>query len=74
MRAIDIVKTMALLRQKVWFAKMDALVESKIKMCLNCHRATPAGNRQPLKMSELSKGPWEEISVGFRRLLKIPRV
>ena len=32
---------------------------------LNCQEATPASNRQPLKMSELPKDPWEEVSVDF---------
>ena len=38
---LDIVKTKALLREKVWFPCMDKMVETKVKACLPCQVVTP---------------------------------
>ena len=45
-----IVKTKALLREKVWFYNIDSLVENAVKNCLTCQIATPTFNQEPLKM------------------------
>ena len=62
---LGIVKTKALLREKVWFPCMDKMVEDKIKACLACQIATPVYSREPLKMTQLPDGPFEEVSVDF---------
>ena len=60
---LGIVKTKALMRQKVWFPSMDKLVEAKVKSCLACQIATPVTSREPLQMSRLPDQPCEEMSV-----------
>lgn len=59
------VKTKALLREKVWFPCMDKMVETKIKACLPCQVVTPIYVREPLKMSALPDNPFDEVSVDF---------
>ena len=54
-----------LLREKVWFPGIDALVENTIKSCISCQASTPQNHIEPYKMSELPKAPWTEVSVDF---------
>ena len=60
-----IVKTKALLREKVWFCNIDSFVEDAVKSCLTCQIATPSSNREPLRMSPLPRAPWTELSMDF---------
>ena len=36
-----------------------------VKKCIPCQVATPKSPREPLKMSPLPNGPWEQVSVDF---------
>ena len=63
-----IVKTKALLREKVWFAGINDLTEKKVKSCITCQAATPDVRREPLKMSPLPDTVWQEVSVDFKEL------
>ena len=61
-----IVKTKQLLREKVWFPKIDSIAEQTIKQCLPCqasssHSCPP----EPLRPRKLPGGPWRDISVDF---------
>ncbi|XP_046841052.1 uncharacterized protein K02A2.6-like [Xenia sp. Carnegie-2017] len=58
-------KTKALLREKVWFPRIDELVNEKVKSCLACQITTPVSEKEPLKMSELPRYPWKELSMDF---------
>ena len=58
-------KTKALVREKVWFPKIDRMVEEKVKSCLACQVTTPTNEREPLQMSELPTAPWTEVSINF---------
>ena len=60
-----IVKTMALLREKVWFKNMQPLVEENIKNCHTCQISTHKPAREPLQMSPLPAAPWAEVSADF---------
>nr|XP_050051912.1 uncharacterized protein K02A2.6-like [Dermacentor andersoni] len=60
-----IVKTKQMLREKVWFPGMDKLVHTLIKSCLPRQAAVPQAKQEPLAMTELPSGPWEEVSVDF---------
>ena len=62
---LGIVKTKALMVEKVWFPSMDKLVETKVKSCLACRNATPVMCREPLKMSTLPDQPCADMSVDF---------
>ena len=63
-----IVKTMALLREKVWFKNMQPLVEENIKNCHTCQISTHKPAREPLKISPLPAAPWAEVSADFGHL------
>ena len=60
-----LVKTCSLLRSKVWFPKMDAAVDQVVKNCFPCQIATPKPSREPLKMTSLPDGPWQQVSIDF---------
>ena len=62
---LGMVKTKALLREKVWFPCMDKMVETKVKACLPCQVVTPVYTREPLQMSVLPDSPFDEVSVDF---------
>ena len=62
---MGIVKTKALLREKVWFQCMDRMTENKVKHCLPCQIVTPIYTREPLQMSVLPDNPFDEVSVDF---------
>ena len=62
---MGIVKTKALLREKVWFPCMDRMTEDKVKACLPCQIVTPIYTREPLQMSVLPDNPFDEVSVDF---------
>ena len=63
-----IVKTKQLIREKVWFPRIDAMVEQTINSCIACQATTVDKSREPLKMSKLPDGPWLEVSVDFADL------
>ena len=63
-----IVKTKALLREKIWFPGIDKMVERRVKSCIPCQASVPETKREPLKMSPLPTAPWTEISVDFAEL------
>lgn len=60
-----LVKTKSLLRAKVWFPYMDALVEDTVKSCDACSAVVKDERLQPLKMSELPDRPWQSLSADF---------
>ena len=60
-----IVKTLSLLREKVFFYNMHQAVENFIRNCVTCQIAYPSPTREPLSMSPLPDGPWMELSADF---------
>lgn len=62
-----IVKTKRFLRDSVWFPGIDKMVEEIVRECLPCqaanHDAKPVS--EPLQMSPLPQGPWQELSMDF---------
>ena len=52
------VKIKALIREKVWFPKINRMIEEKIKSCLPCQATTPKNEIEPLHMPELPKASW----------------
>ena len=76
-RAVDIaheghqgvVKTKQLMRLKVWFPGLDKLIEQTVAACLPCQVSCPESNAtEPLNMSDLPKGAWQELSIDFKEL------
>ncbi|XP_052809099.1 uncharacterized protein K02A2.6-like [Mya arenaria] len=63
-------RTKAFLRSKVWFPNMNEMVKDIVKGCIACLATTKERNRnEPLKMSELPSGPWQNLSADFCRPL-----
>ena len=60
-----LVKTRTLLRSKVWFPGMGSLVDSIVKRCVPCQVATPKLSHEPLQMTPLPNGPWEQVSINI---------
>lgn len=60
-----IVKTKQMLREKVYFPGIDQLVEKTCKSCIPCLAATDKTTHEPLQMSPLPSGIFEEISLDF---------
>lgn len=63
-----VVKKPGLLRPKVWFPRMDTVVDSVVKKCFPCQVATPKPSREPLKIISLPSGPWQQVSIDFCEL------
>ena len=69
---LGIVKTKALLREKVWFPCMDKMVETKVKACLPCQVVTPVYAREPVQVSALPDSPFDEVSIDSTlRMLRV---
>ena len=60
-----LVKTKALLREKMCFPGMDEVVERKTKSCLSWAIGSPSTTREPLIMTPLPRGQFQEISIDF---------
>ena len=58
-------KTKALLRSKVWFPDMTAKAENAIRECIPCQANSNRRNIEPLAMSELPAGAWQNLSLDF---------
>lgn len=58
-------KTIALLKTKVWFPNMRKLVESTISNCAACELNYPRTYYEPLRMSPMPDGPWENLSIDY---------
>ena len=44
---------------------MDTAVEKEVKQCILCQANTGRGTVEPLRMSDLPRGPWLNLSVDF---------
>ncbi|XP_064469901.1 uncharacterized protein K02A2.6-like [Ornithodoros turicata] len=54
---MGMVKTKQLLRESVWFPKMDTLVEKAVRNWIPCQAVTDGPKRDPLKPTPLPEGP-----------------
>lgn len=60
-----IVKTKALMREKLWFPGMDRQIEDWITRCLECQASGTKQCFEPLRTSPMPAGPWLELSCDF---------
>ena len=61
-----IVRTKRLLREKVWFPKIDKLAADTVKKCLACQACIASTQRpEPIESGVLPSEPWNEVSVDF---------
>ena len=60
-----IVKTKRLLREKIWFPRIDREVESLFASCIACQANGPETKPDPLQMSPLPPAPWHTVNIDF---------
>ena len=54
-------KTKSLLREKVWFPRIDAMVAKLLDECIACSASYDPKSREPLVMTELPSGKWSHL-------------
>jgi len=64
---LGIVKTKQLMRVKVWFPRMDQLVERRIGNCLACQACTPSNNKNmiPMQSEPVPDSVWHTVAGDF---------
>ncbi len=62
---LGVIKTKALIREKVWFPGIDRMVEQHINACVPCKSTHDPKQREPLKMSPLPDRPWAKLCGDF---------
>lgn len=60
-----IVKTKSLLRSRVWFHKMDEMVEKWVKMCRECQANTDRQTYEPLRPAKTPDRSWQRVAGDF---------
>ena len=60
---LAIAKTIALLREKIYFVNMEAKVKAKISECILCAAISKSPTPQPLEPSTLPPYPWHTINI-----------
>ena len=53
------------LRTKVWWPGIDREAETFCKTCHGCQVVSGPSNPEPLHMTELPLGPWQDIAIDF---------
>jgi hypothetical protein len=56
-----ITKTKQYLRSRMWFPRMDTLVEERLQSCLSCLAATESKQREPILPTEMPTKPWNTL-------------
>ena len=72
-RAVDLahdshqglVKTKALLREKVWFPGIDKIAQTTVGKCIPCQATGKANPPEPLQMTSMPEGPWDMVHIDF---------
>lgn len=60
-----LVKTKALLREKVWFPRIDNLVTKTVEECIACKSSYDPKPREPLVMTEMPTRKWSCLAADF---------
>ena len=60
-----LVKTKALLREKVWFPGIDKLVKEPLDRCIPCQATGQPNPPEPIRMTPMPDGPWQKVHVDF---------
>ncbi|CAB4035832.1 Transposon Tf2-6 poly, partial [Paramuricea clavata] len=60
-----ILKMKQRLRTKVWWPGIDQEAEKFCKTCHGCQVVSRPINPEPLQMTELPQGPWQDIAIDF---------
>jgi hypothetical protein len=57
--------TKDLIRRHVWFPKLSSMVDDAVRSCLFCQSNTDSTAINPIAITPLPDGPWEEIDIDF---------
>ena len=60
-----LVKTKQLLREKIWFPRIDDSVKQKLDKCIACQANSSGNHPDPLQMSPLPPEPWHTVHMDF---------
>ena len=60
-----LVKTKALLREKVWFPGIDKLVKETLDRCIPCQATGQPNPPEPIRMPPMPDGPWQKVHADF---------
>lgn len=61
-----IVKTKQLIREKIWFASIDKMVEQAVKSCIPCQASLPGpSRREPIQLTPFPIGLWFQVAIDF---------
>ena len=50
---------------RVWWPGIDKEVEKFSKTCHGCQAESRPANPEPLQMTELPQGPWQDIAIDY---------
>lgn len=53
------------LRLKVWWPKLDSMVEEFVRKCRNCLLVSAPSAPEPLRVTEMPNEPWRHIAIDF---------
>ena len=59
---LGIVSTKKNLRARVWWPGLDGQVEKYVKSCQGCQLVGQPHSREPIRVTELPNGPWEDLA------------
>ena len=60
-----LVRTKQLLRQKVWFPRIDQMTADTVKACIACQATTPEHHSEPISSTTLPSSEWTQLSADF---------
>ena len=63
--ALGLSKTKALIREKVWFPKMDEMIQTTVDQCVPCQAVGKSNPPQPIESTEMPNSPWEKLHMDF---------
>ena len=59
------VKTIALIKETMWFPKLEQKVNQALDHCATCQAVVSTPKQEPLKMSALPEQPWSKLVTDF---------
>ena len=62
---LGLTKTKALIREKIWFPNIDAMVKTTLDRCLTFQALGRPGPPAPITPTTMPDGPWQTVHVDF---------
>ena len=58
-------KTKSLLREKIWYPRMDDKVKKMIENCVACQAVGPSNSSEPMRITPTATEPWQSLAIDF---------